>query len=91
MTNKQKKEITKISQQFTKGLGFPINGSGWVVVDPLSAYLSAIGHENTLSQLMPTDKNPLVLVMEFPSGEKFIPAGEDLKRLHPDAKNWMWI
>jgi len=92
MTKEQKKEITKISQEFAsgfKGTIDEINGSAWLIVDPLSAYLNTIGYENTLEQLPATDKQPQILIMNFKDGSTFIPAGGDLE--HPDAKNWMWI
>lgn len=90
MTIEQKQEIEKISQEFAKGIG-PINDSGWMIVDPLSGYLNYIGYENKLDQLPATDKHPQVLIMTFKDGSQFIPAGGDLSKMHPDAKNWMWL
>ena len=90
MTAKERKEITRIAKEFASGIG-KINNSGWFIVDPLSAYLSSVGYENTLSQLPATESNPQVLMMQFNDGSILIPAGGDLKTLNPSAKNWMWI
>lgn len=44
MTEDFKKQVIEISKSFTKGLNVgAINGSGWLIVDPLSAYLNACG------------------------------------------------
>ncbi len=94
MTKQQKDEITKISKEFSKPfyeITEGINGSGWLIVDPLSAYLSACGFENKLDQLPETKEHPLILIMTFKDGSQFIPAGGDLKPLYKDAKNWQWI
>ena len=94
MVNEQKKEITKISQQFANGFKDTfksINNTGWLIVDPLSAYLNSIGFENKLYQIPACEKHPMVLVMTFKDGSKFIPAGSDLKAIDPKAKNWLWI
>lgn len=94
MTEQEKKEITKISQQFArgfKGMFTDINNTGWLIVDPLSGYLNAIGFENTLSELPASEKHPQVLVMTFKDGTQFIPAGGDLKIVDARAKNWMWL
>ena len=98
MTQKDKNEITRISKEFAQpileGLNLPsINGSGWFVVDPLSAYLSACGWANELTQIAESDKNPLILIMTFKGGGIFIPAGGDMA---PNDKgltfhNWQWI
>lgn len=100
LTDEQKREITKISRQFASGFkaSIPsINGSGWLIVDPLSAYLNFIGYENTLKEFEAHGKAPQVLVMTFYDGSGFIPAGKDLA-LRPDIlvsrkmfKNWMWL
>lgn len=89
MNPEERKEITKISKQFAKGLGFPINGSRWLIADPLSGYLNALGYENELIQLPETDERPQVLIMKFKDGSQFIPAGADIP--HKDSKNWMWL
>lgn len=94
MTRGQKREITKISKQFAAGFKemIPsINGSGWLIVDPLGGYLSAIGYENTLGELPATDQYPQILIITFKDGSQFIPAGADLKPINEKAKNWMWI
>jgi hypothetical protein len=92
MTQEQKKEITKISKEFYSGFtGININGSGWLIVDPLSAFLNACGYENELKQLPESKEHPLVLIMIFKDGSQFIPAGGDLKSVEKSAKNWMWL
>ena len=94
MTKDQKKEISKISQQFARGfkeMFGSINGTGWLIVDPLSGYLNSIGYENKLQELPSCENYPQVLVMTFKDGSQFIPAGEDLKTVYPRAKNWMWL
>lgn len=94
MTAEEKKQITKIAKEFTqefREMFGGINGTGWLMVDPLSAYLSAIGFENKLHQLPETDDLPQVLIMTFEDGTQFIPAGKDLKPINPKAKNWMWL
>ena len=94
MTQEEKKEISKISQSFAKGFKEMIggiNGSGWMIADPLSAYLNSCGFNNTLSQLKEKENHPLVLILCFEDGSVFIPAGADFKQVNPKAKNWMWI
>ena len=94
MTKEVKKEISKISQSFARGFKdmFPsINGSGWFIVDPLSAYLNACGFENTCQQMPESDKHGKVLIITFKDGSQFIPAGADLKPINEKFKNWMWI
>lgn len=94
MSEQTKKEISKISQSFARGfkkMFCSCNGTGWLLVDPLSAYLNSIGFENTLHQLPESDKHPQVLIMTFKDCSQFIPAGGDLKLLHKDFKNWMWL
>lgn len=93
MTKKKLDEITKISKEFSKGFepDIPLNGSGWLIVDPLSAYLNFLGYQNTPFQLPASDKHPQVLGLEFKGGYKFIPAGEDLKGLNNEFTNWLWI
>jgi|GEM_PF-1869189 hypothetical protein len=99
LTLEQKNEITKISQQFAEGLKDTcgdINGSGWLIVDPLSAYLSVSGYDNELHQIPATDKNPLILIMTFKDDSQFIPAGKDLAYLGDEAElkkaeNWIWL
>jgi hypothetical protein len=94
MTDEQKAEITNIAQEFAKPfedtIG-PIAGSGWLIVDPLSGYLNAIGFQHKLSQMEPTAAHPQVLFLEFPDGSKFVPAGSDLKSLHEAFCDWLWI
>jgi len=89
MTDNIKKEIEHISQEFTKGIGIEIKGSTWLVVDPLSAYLNSIGYKNTLEQLPETNERPLILIIVFPDGTKFIPAGSNIN--HEGSKDWLWL
>jgi hypothetical protein len=94
MTDEEKKQITKISKLFANGFKDTfgsINGTGWLIVDPLSGYLNACGFENKLDQLPANDKHPQVLIMTFKDGTVFIPAGKDLKATNKKAKNWTWI
>lgn len=94
ITKEQKQEITKISKQFAKGFSGTIgsiNGSGWLIADPLSGYLNACGFENKLDQLPASDKHPQILILTFLDGSQFIPAGGDLKAINSKAKNWMWL
>lgn len=85
-------EITKMSKEFA--LGFKdtigeIKGSGWHIVDPLSVYLHACGWDNKLDQIPAKDGKPLVLVMTFKDGSRFVPAGSDLPI--EGATDWIWI
>lgn len=92
MTTEQKEMITKISQEFASGFKDTIGeiaGSGWLIVDPLSAYLQFCGFENKLVQMPPTDSHPLILIMQFKDGSQFIPAGSDIPL--KGAKDWQWI
>lgn len=92
MTQKRKDEITEISKEFHSGMIdlFPtIAGSGWMVVDPLSAYLNTCGFLNTLVQLPTNEERPLILVMQFSDGTQFIPAGSDLPM--DGVTDWLWI
>lgn len=94
MDNEQKKEIAKISKQFAggfKSMFGSINGTGWLIADPLSGYLNAIGYTNKCYELPETDNYGQVLILEFNDGSKFVPAGGDLKHLYEKAKNWMWL
>lgn len=91
MTAKQKAEIVRIGKEFAEGMKLPLNGSGWLIVDPLSGYLNAAGYKNTLGQLPATDIHPQVLIMTFKDGSQLIPAGGDLKPIHKDAENWLWL
>lgn len=94
MTKKQRDKITKIAQEFYSGFQdtFPtINGTGFLIVDPLSGYLSFEGYEHTVSQIPAKGDRPQVLLLDFPDGSTFIPAGEDLKGMLSKASNWMWI
>ncbi len=92
MTDATKEEIVKISKQFASGFKPEINeikGSGWLIVDPLSGYINAMGHENELKQLPACEKHPQILIMRFKDGSQFIPTGSDLG--HPEAKDWLWL
>lgn len=94
MTDDIKKEITKLSKKFSsafKDTIGEINGSGWLIVDPLSGYLNSIGYENELKELQQTKDSPQILVMIFKDGSQFIPAGKDLKNIYNKANNWMWL
>jgi len=94
MTHEEKKKITKISMEFAsafKDTFGSINGTGWLIVDPLSGYLNSVGYENKLGEMPATEKYGQVLIMTFNDGSQFIPAGGDLKPLFKEAKNWMWI
>lgn len=94
MTDKIKKHITEISQEFASGFKDTIGeiaGSGWLIVDPLSGYLNHIGYENTLSQLPETEEHPQVLIMTFSDGHQFIPSGSDLKAIDQRSEDWMWV
>lgn len=94
MKQKERKEIVKIAKQFVSGFKtkFPaINGTGWLIVDPLSGYLNVVGYENTLDQLPPNETHGLVLVIVFKDGSRLIPAGGDLKGINPKAENYMWV
>lgn len=91
MTQEQKEEITKISKSFTKGLDIPIESSGWLITDPLSAFLDVCRYKNTVLQIPKTTKNPLVLIIVFEDGSKFIPAGGDLRKVNKGFVNWMWL
>lgn len=91
-SEKTKKKITEISKEFASGFKEnieSINGSGWLIVDPLSAFLSFSGYKNKLSQYTTTDDH--VLIIDFESGDRFIPAGGDLKHMNENFKNWMWL
>lgn len=94
MTKAQKKEITKISKEFFSGFEGTIdsiNGSGWLIVDPLSAYLQMCGFANTLQEIPANDTRPQILIVTFGDGSVFIPAGGDMKPWHDKFENWMWI
>lgn len=94
MTTEQQTEITEISQQFFsgfKGTFDHIAGTGCLIADPLSAYLNVCGYENELKQVPANEKHPLVLILVFKDGAQFIPAGSDLRAIHPEATDWMWV
>lgn len=92
MTREEKKEITEISKQFASGFtGIEINGSGWLIVDPLSGFLNSCGFENKLQQISETNEHPFILIIIFKDGSKFIPAGSDFKAIDKNAQNWMWL
>lgn len=94
MTLKERQEVEAICKEFAepfKNTVGEINGSGWLIVDPLSDYLNHIGWENKCEQIPATDKHPQVLVLTFKDGTKLIPAGADLKPLKDGFTNWMWL
>jgi len=88
MSDIDKTHIEKISKDFASGIG-EIKGSGWLIVDPLSGFLNACGYKNELSQIPPKDGKPLVLIMTFEDGTRFIPAGSDLG--FEGVEDWSWI
>lgn len=73
MTTEQKTKITQIylskdfADEFKDTIG-SINGSGWLIVDPLSAYLKFCGFENTIDQIPPCDEHPQILIIKFKDG-----------------------
>ena len=90
MTIHDRNEIERISKAFASGfIDIPIKGSGMMIVDPLSAHLSLMGYKNKLHQLPENDTRPLILIMEFPDGTQFIPAGSDIPI--DGVKDWLWI
>lgn len=94
MTTEQKLKIQEISKSFAscfKDTIGEIAGSGWLIVDPLSGYLNFLGHENVPKELPSCDKHGQILILEFSAGTQFIPAGSDLKAIHPGATDWLWI
>lgn len=92
LTDKDREDIKRISEEFASGFlpDIKINGSGWLIADPLSAYLNTLGYENTLSQIPESENNPLTLILTFSDGAQFIPAGKDLNHLDKRFKNYMW-
>jgi hypothetical protein len=82
-------KITQISKDFASGMGIEIKGSGWLVVDPLSAYLNMCGFENTIFKLEATANHPLILMIVFRGGCTLIPAGSDLPI--EGFRDWQWI
>jgi len=94
MTQQIKDEITKISKEFSEPfyeMTGGIEGSGWLIVDPLSGYLNFCGFENKLDQIPANENNPQILIMTFKDGSRFVPAGRDLNTVSPLCQNWMWI
>jgi len=91
MTDKTKSEILQISKEFANGLGIPLNGSGWLITDPLSAYLNTCGFKNKLFEIPAKENRPKVLIIDFEDGTQFIPAGADLKTMHSEFENWQFI
>lgn len=86
----EQERIVKICKEFASGFDFPINGSAWLICDPLSAYLETIeGIENYLMQLPEKDGIPQIMILNFPDGSQLIPAGKDLGI--ECAENWLWI
>ncbi len=87
-------KITEIAKEFAEPFANtvgPINGSGWLIVDPLSGYLNMAGYTNTPMEYPANDKHPQVLVLEFEDGSRFIPAGADFKVFDPCFENYMWL
>lgn len=94
MTPEKKTEITQIAKEFAapfKDTIGEINGSGFLIVDPLSGYLNYRGFKNKLKELPANEKHPQILIMIFEDGTQFIPAGADLKCLSPEMENWFWF
>ena len=99
MNQKQKDKITKISKEFFSGFSEmtdSINGTGAIIVDPLSGYLNFTGYPNTPKAFDATENSPLILMLVFEDGSCFVPAGEDLKGIAHKGKedlltNWMWF
>lgn len=89
MTPYLKGEIMRISKEFASAFEWPIEDSGWMIVDPLSGYLNFLGYQNKLSQIPASDGQRQVLIMTFNTGEVFVPGGAAINS--PDAKNWLWI
>lgn len=94
MTTEKREVITRISKDFFSGFDGTVNqiaGSGWLVADPLSGYLNAVGYKNELGELPPREGMPQILILRFFDGDIFVPAGSDLKTIDPRAHDWMWI
>lgn len=94
MKEETRKEITKISKEFADAMleGESIDGTSWLVVDPLSGFLNAAGYKNELHSIPnPKDKNEVVLVMTFECGDQFIPTGKDLESKFPGIDNYFWL
>ena len=91
MKEETKEEIIKISKQFAGAFEWPIAESGWLIVDPLSGYLNSIGYENKLTELPATSNRNQTLIINFQDGSQLIPGGSNLKSVHKDAKDWMWL
>lgn len=93
MNQEQKDNITRISKQFADGMRefTEINGSEWLIVDPLSGLLNELGYKNTCSQIPRCPEHPQVLILVFEDGTQFIPAGGDLAPKIKGSENWMWI
>lgn len=91
MTQEDKAEIERISKEFAEGVSptAPIAGSGWLIVDPLSGYLTVCGFDHTCAELPACDEHPQILVLTFEDGTRFIPAGSDFP--HDNSTDWMWI
>ena len=94
LTDTQRIEIINISKEFSKGIlgEDPIDGTGWLVSDPLSGYLNFCGYKNRIKQIPEKDNQPQVLILEFEDGSIFVPAGKDLSNfLERDVENFTWI
>jgi len=91
MNQEKKSEIEKIAKEFASGFDIEIKGSGWLIVDPLSAYLNTCGFKNSLGQIPATDETPLILIMTFEDGTRFIPAGSDITVDGFTFPDWCWV
>lgn len=89
MKTERRFEIETMCREFASGFDFPIAGSGWLIVDPLSGFLNYQGIRNSLQELPANEDHPQVLIMTFEEGGILIPAGSDLKK--EGAHDWMWI
>lgn len=90
MVKSRRDEITRISKEFASSFPWPIEDSGFFIVDPLSAFLNTLGYENRLSQIPASDGQKQTLIMEFKGCQDvFIPGGSAID--HVDAANWMWL
>jgi hypothetical protein len=92
MTENDKKEIENISKEFAaefKDTIGEIKGSGWLIVDPLSGYLKACGYEHSCGQVPANESHCLILILTFPDGTRFVPAGSDLP--FDGATDWLWL
>lgn len=94
MTEELKNEITRISKEFAKGLEGTfdtINEGAWLIVEPLSAYLNALGYHNRLDQIPAKEDRPIILILTFKDGIRFVPTGKDLEKDFTGATNYLWL